>query len=488
MHDEKTFVFIHGVGGPARRETWLTPLNRGLAELKYSQLDEQTDRIYAPAYLDALYAGDDGPAQADTWHTPEERVYADASAAYRLRIFRSRTIVARWQQESPGPHFGHVPVTPLHDVVAERFFDVVRLYKNARNRNAAHRALLQNQKMPTTGSAVVVAHSFGSVVIADILKKLPRGLIVKLLITIGSPLALDSMGSSSKDLTRMFPCDRVYGWVNIFDRGDICTSGRGISARFGHALDAPIHIDGAHALEGYMSHPMVADLVGHTLFGERSKHIVPDVPVRRLHPDWHHLLLNFAFTAQLSAQCEPKQWKLKKQLETARAVLARRVVDDVERRRLDAGSAGSEFDDSPIGSGRSPNEEDLLRRAADLVRNTWTDDELVPLGISLAMSPPLPPFDIEIKEQARYGALAAVFNRVRRGYGDLDDRKFADRVREAVHESEKALSAFPLGQVLLFGGLALLVLTGVELTRSCGRFPTWERGIHDAEESPAVST
>ncbi len=28
----------------------------------------------------------------------------------------------------------------------------------------------------------------------------------------------------------------------------------------------------------------------------------------------------------------------------------------------------------------------------------------------------------------------------------------------------------------------------MELTRSCGRFPTWERGIHDAEESPAVST
>src|SRR4029077_1191329 len=104
----------------------------------------------------------------------------------------------KWRQEASGPNFGDVPPNPFNDIIANQF-EPVRLYKNEpRHRHAAQRHVLQ--KVPRSGSAVVVAHSLGSVVIADILRKLPTGLTVDLLLTIGSPLAIEKLGSSNKDL------------------------------------------------------------------------------------------------------------------------------------------------------------------------------------------------------------------------------------------------------------------------------------------------
>lgn len=463
-----TVVFIHGQRGPEQLQSWLEPLNRRLAELKHSGLDETVDSLISVAYLDELRAGADGPAPQDTWVKAEDSAFASAESAYQLRRSELARVVARWQKGPGGLDFSFVPRSPLNDVIADQM-EPVRLYKKEpRHRHAAQRCVLR--QLPRSGSAVVIGHSLGSVLAADILTKLPPDLTVTLLLTIGSPLAIETLGTSSKQLASAFPYDRVHAWVNVFDPRDVVTFGRAISTRFPAVLDVPIDTGAFHTSAAYMSHSVVAALVGHVLFGVARAEVPPELPQRRLHPAWHPLLLNFAYTAQLSVGTEPRKWKVKRRLDTARNVIADRVIDDVEQRRaeiheVDGARVAHEMDDSPVGSGRSPGKSDLLNHAADLVRDTWSDTELAPLAVSLAMSPPLPPFDIHISVEHRHRALWALLNRVRRRQGDLTDERFATGVKESVAAAEGVLNerGFPWGKILIFGGLAVLALTGVGL-------------------------
>lgn len=464
MTDAKILIFIHGRRGPEPPQNWRDPLNRRLREMNYSYLDETVDKVTSVAYLDELRAGSEGPAPQDTWVKPENSPFASSEAAYVLRRADLARLVARWERD-PGERISKdISSSPIIAFIADQI-EPVRLYRNEPpHRHAAQRRVLE--QLPRSGSAVIIAYSLGSVVAADILTKLPRDLILDLLLTIGSPLAIETLGSA-KNFARAFPYDRVHAWVNVFDPRDVATIGRGIATRFPSVLDVPVDTGASHSLAAYMNHPVVAALVGCVLFGARGDEVSSELPARQVHSAWRPLLLNFAYTAQLAAVTESAKWELRIRLDAAREELARRAIDDVGRHGYDAHHRkdADGLDASPVGAGRSPSTSDLLNHAADLIRDTWSDAELVPLAVSLTMSPPLPPFDIDIKPDHRHRALSGVLNRVRRWRGDLTDEDFATPAKDAVAEVQDVLDerGFPWGKILIFGGLAVLALTGVGL-------------------------
>jgi alpha-beta hydrolase superfamily lysophospholipase len=72
-----------------------------------------------------------------------------------------------------------------------------------------------------SGEFIVIAHSLGSVVVADLLPYLRPGQHVRLLITVGSPLGIEGFWMwTANQLRREFPYDAVSAWVNIWSVGD----------------------------------------------------------------------------------------------------------------------------------------------------------------------------------------------------------------------------------------------------------------------------
>ena len=148
----------------------------------------------------------------------------------------------------------------------------------------------------------------------DLLTKLPPGLHVELLVTIGSPLAIGRLGHPGFD-RKGFPFERVGAWVNLYDSGDLVTVGRGVSGRFPAACDVSVQTGEAHDAMAYLSNPAVAAAIGHHAYGDHAAPAESGVQ-RLLHPAWHPLLLSFAYSHQLSACAKGQDWSFKARVDT----------------------------------------------------------------------------------------------------------------------------------------------------------------------------
>ncbi|QCC77628.1 hypothetical protein [Nocardioides daphniae] len=326
-----------------------------------------------------------------------------------------------------------------------------KIYANHRSvRASVMREVLE--QIPASDEIVVVAHSLGSVIAADLLTRLPERTRVRALVTLGSPLASD-MWKRLRSLATDFPYDRVDAWINVFDPRDAVTYGRGVAARFPMAVDVSVDIR-SHSVRAYASHPAVGALLGHQLYGQRDAHAdLP--PARQLGEGWHLQLLGFAYAEQLSRTCQAKKFSWRKRFDTARRISATRVIEEVEQ-----------ADDSARADlGATPSVTDFVDRASDLVRDVWSDDDLLPLAVSRYASSPLPPFDIAVDPKHRLEALTALLNRVRRRQGSISDLEFATAVATSVEHAQDALTPDRRRWwgYLVGGGAVLLALTGVGL-------------------------
>lgn len=428
-----TIVYVHGVGGVTPLEDWLEPLSVGLTQARHSPIDPEYDTVVPVTYQSLLVAppttgrsGRGGDEPRPTWEAPDD----DGESARRYALTQEQTgqFVRRWVHRSRGVHFGHTPLRMSGQItnVVTRVGDLAeaKVY-------AAHRAVRAEvlrdvlAQLPTHGSVVLVAHSLGSVIAVDLLTRLPPDLRISALLTLGSPLASETW-KHTRALATDFPYDRVGAWVNVYDPRDPVTFGRGVSGRFPMAVDLAVDMR-SHSVRGYAAHPAVGAVLGHLLYGET---VAPGAraPARALAPGWHLHLVSHAYAEQLSRTCSPKKFSWRRRLDTARRITATRLVEAAEQ---GSGARGSES---------APSAEDLLDRAADLVRDVWSDDELVPLVVQCHLTGPVPPFDLVVAPAHRKAALEALLDRVRRRQGSISDREFAAAVTTHVEAVADALS------------------------------------------------
>lgn len=87
-------------------------------------------------------------------------------------------------------------------------------------------------RVPSNGDIVLVGHSLGSVIAADLLRRLPAEVRVTGFITIGSPLAHGSVNVDKLRDVLQEPPANLGWWVNFWNFGDPVSSHRGLSSVF----------------------------------------------------------------------------------------------------------------------------------------------------------------------------------------------------------------------------------------------------------------
>ena len=174
--------------------------------------------------------------------------------------------------------------------------------------------------------------------------------------------------------------------------------------------------------------------------------------------DWNVALLAFAFSNQLSRTCRSDRPQWKRRFDSIREVQALRTRSQIS-------VASQDHPELPaLREREAPSMDDLLVHAAQLVIDTWSDEELLPLVASLYMSSPTEPFDVAIDETHRRTALEKLVLKIRRSDGEISEREFVGKLVAAIEANEKALRGrgAATGWWLLLGA-AILAATGAGL-------------------------
>lgn len=232
MTDTPTLVFLHGVHTDEYEERWVEALTRSLTGIGYPDLSEVT--VIAPRYGHAL-KGDDGdvplppvsvkPMKGDD-RRDHRRDFDHRIAAMEYRLARhDRGNGAIWA-----------------DFAVSRATPVVPQARNyLRNTNVRAQVLTRIlSELPDTGRIVIVAHSLGTVIAADILCRLPVGVEVVGLVTLGSPLAEGNYDVDDLRKKLADPPANLGWWVNFWSAFDPVVALRGVSSVVPWLLDLKV--------------------------------------------------------------------------------------------------------------------------------------------------------------------------------------------------------------------------------------------------------
>jgi len=432
-------------------------MNFRLRQLGNSCVNVDIDDIIDVDYSGALRTIPEGIRPRELWERLSDRDLESLKAKYEVRREENDAVLRDYAWNSPTNLIGQMPgpgVDQAGRLISLALREAHEYRSDKSKREAVWRTVLD--ALPDSGRITVLAHSLGSVVIVDLLKRLPADVSIDLLITMGSPLSTPRLWPNARNTIANFPYDRVDAWINLYGPMDIVTAGRGISVTFPQAIDVPVDVGASHEIASYCAHPAVAAAIAQSWFSESNRAPSSNVPAKSIDDAWNLQLLGFAFTNQLSITCPTRFWKYKSRLDAARQISAVRLTTDVGRLR-EAPVSDAEL---PI----PPTVDDLLHNASDLVRDKWRDEELVPFCVSLYMSPPVPPFDIDVDDEQRVIALASVLDRIRVRSGNLTDSRFAKEIHKAVKEAQDALGSNNAKWGVLVGvGALLLAVTGVGL-------------------------
>jgi pimeloyl-ACP methyl ester carboxylesterase len=380
-----TLVYLHGIGAE-HDDAWRDVVSAALVGVGYPGLAGVECR--APKYPNTLrYPSDerhDLPPQTQTHLSKTER------DEVRWRNERATADLER----ALGAHAAGwgMPLAPETVPAVMKVLPQARRYleDEATRANTLHRVLAA---LPGSGPIVLLAHSLGTVIAADLLTRLPTGIEVVGVITVGSPAGHLGMHRRSDRLEVLRePLPQVAWWLNVWGGADPVTGLRGISHRFPWVLD--IVLPGVrHPMENYLGSTPVACAVGRALFGSLGR----ELSVRESLPEPEiddvelsaYLLLTYA---HMVAERLPnkQQVRFRGALEVVRADLTARLelVDT---------------DDRPDPA-----------RLRTLSKST----ALMPL-LAVAMTNPVAPYDIAISAGARRDALhdLAVWIGLYSGYG-----------------------------------------------------------------------
>src|SRR3954452_9635067 len=208
-----TLVYLHGIGAE-HDDAWRDVVSSALVEVGYPSLDRVDCR--APKYPNTLrYPSDERhvlPPQTSPHVSRSER------DELRWRVERATANLER----AVGAHAAGWAV-PL---AAEAVPTVMKVIPQARRyledkatrANTLHRVLAE---LPESGAIVLLAHSLGTVIAADLLTRLPAEIEVVGVITVGSPAGLLGVhrGSDRLELLRE-PLPQVAWWLNVWGGAD----------------------------------------------------------------------------------------------------------------------------------------------------------------------------------------------------------------------------------------------------------------------------
>ena len=282
LSNDTILLFLHGVGKADQDDKWKVHFSDALTRLGHPDLD--TVRVIAPKYSHALVGWDEKEQLPGVTIKRPPRDEAKKSR----RDFESRIGAVEFRLGRHDRGTGWLG----GDVVVGAAVGLP-IFKQAQNylKNPQIRAQVLNRilsRLPESGRLVIVGHSLGSVIAADLLRRLPVGLEVAGLITVGSPLAnggfdVDKLREDLKE-----PPTNLAWWVNFWNAPDPVAAHRGVSSVFPWMIDFRIDTKAvgiqAHIAAAYLSNEAVAAAIGFALFGSRSKELASidkdlDIPV-----------------------------------------------------------------------------------------------------------------------------------------------------------------------------------------------------------------
>jgi hypothetical protein len=402
----RTIVFLHGAGGPEARARWLSPLNARLAQLGYPRLDAALDVIIDPDYIGALTAPPATTPYPPTLAFPGMDAYKRARELYNETQKQLKKGLAPHSASPAGISFTGGIARPFAEWGASNFklFGVSEYINSAEQRRTVWGQIFK--QLPDQGEVLFVGYSLGSVVLADLLPRLPAGLTVCGVVTVGSPLALNVLRKETVGLEAEFPYDRVRAWINLYDRRDESTIGGGIATGIRQALDVEVDNGTSHDVFGYMSQPATAEAIGSLLFGDSAQPSADAEPLMVLIP----MLLLIAYSSELSRTCRTKESDLKGRLDAAREESIA-LFCDLLGRNPDA----STFESAEVA-------ERELRPVFDAPRlwlaELWSDQELAALLVALHLSPSCVVFDVKVDDDHCRRALESLVDSLRRQNGE----------------------------------------------------------------------
>jgi pimeloyl-ACP methyl ester carboxylesterase len=271
MSQEPFLLFLHGVGDGNKDSAWLTGLSAALSRLGYPDVDPE--RVIAPIYAHAMRGSD------ESLSLPRVTVKQPARDKVRQnrRDFERRTAALEFRlgRHNPGNGWGGAEFVVNGAASLPGFGQVRKYFGNADIRAQVLHLILE--KLPAAGQIVIIGHSLGSVIAADLLQRLPSELEVVGMLTIGSPLASGRFDVDKLRESMQEPPTNLAWWANFWNVLDPVAAHRGLSSVYNWMLDFRIGTGfnhNVHDAESYLSHDAVAEAVGFALFGSTSTEIV----------------------------------------------------------------------------------------------------------------------------------------------------------------------------------------------------------------------
>lgn len=397
LSDETTLLFLHGVGSGDQTDLWKTRLAGSLARLGYPELNSV--RVIAPKYAHALKGSDEREALPGLTIKQPSR----DEAKRNRRDFERRigALEFRLGRHDRGDRMlGGDELVEL--ALAHPAFVQARNYL----RDAQIRAQVLNRilaKLPASGRLVVVGHSLGSVIAADLVRRLPVGVEVGGMVTIGSPLANAGFDVDRLRETLKEPPVNLAWWVNFWNWRDPVCARRGLSSVFPWMVDLRVRTDlgpDVHSAVKYLADDVVAEAIGFAVFGSRSKELAVidnglDIP---LDPAEHLALLALRYGHLLKNHLEGDQ---RDRFAGALRQVQAAAVEGIRERNEDSGRGIP----SPVARLAF----DLSDPHATLpeplpARHLTRDDAVVPLTV-LAAENIIRPFEIAVSNDRRLEAM-----------------------------------------------------------------------------------
>lgn len=271
LSNEPILLFLHGVGTGDRDDLWKARLSETLSGIGYPSLDGV--EVIAPKYAHALKDYDD---RQDVPPITIKNPSRDAARKNR-RDFERRIGAVEFRLGRHNSGNGTIGGDALVNVAVNfpLLFRQARMYLNEPNVRA-HVLKKILEALPSSGRLVIVAHSLGSVIAADLVRRLPVDIEIVGMVTIGSPLANGNFEVDRLRETMSEPPANLGWWVNFWNAHDPVAASRGASSVFTWLVDLRVmSLPTVHAHDAtyYLANETVAEAIGYGIFGSRSKEL-----------------------------------------------------------------------------------------------------------------------------------------------------------------------------------------------------------------------